>query len=237
MGNIAIIPARGGSKRIPGKNIKDFLGKPIIAYSIEVAIKSGLFTEVMVSTDSEEIAEVARTYGATVPFIRSSKNADDFATTTDVLQEVLQTYKDLKHLNFEYGCCIYPTAPFTSADHLKAGFLKMKNQKLDSVFPVVAFSYPIWRGLEIVDGERAKMIWPEHLNSRSQDLKKVFHDAGQWYWFNTSTLMDTLYTKNSGCVALDEKEVQDIDTETDWELAEMKFKILHKDGNETNHKG
>lgn len=237
MGSIAIIPARGGSKRIPGKNIKDFLGKPIIAYSIEAAINSGLFTEVMVSTDSEEIAEVAKKYGAKVPFIRSSKNADDFATTIDVLLEVLENYKGEKHMDFDYGCCIYPTAPFTSADHLKTGFLKMENQKLDIVFPVVAFSYPIWRGLEVVDGEKVKMIWPEYLNTRSQDLKKVFHDAGQWYWFNTSTLKDTLYTNNSGYVALDEKHVQDIDTETDWELAEMKFRIIHKDGKETSHKG
>lgn len=234
MKKVAIIPARGGSKRIPRKNIKDFLGKPIIAYSIEAALTSRLFEEVMVSTDDEEIAEVAKTFGASVPFMRSGANADDFATTMDVLQEVLATYKQEAGKTFDYGCCIYPTAPFTSPEALKEGFHRLEAKQFDTVFPVVAFSYPIWRGLKVGKEEKIEMLWPEFLNRRSQDLEKVYHDAGQWYWFATPKLKDSLFTANSGYVALDEKKVQDIDTESDWWFAEMKYKHLQKDATKGN---
>lgn len=227
MKKIAIIPARGGSKRIPRKNIKEFLGKPIIAYSVETALQSGLFDEVMVSTDDEEIAEVAKRYGANVPFMRSKENADDFATTAAVLQETLAKYK-MQGGNFEYGCCIYPTAPFTNCRILIEGFQKLETKQLDTVFPVVAFSYPIWRGLKVNREGKTEMVWPEYLNTRSQDLEKVYHDAGQWYWFNCRKLKDRLFTDNSGCVELNEMEVQDIDNETDWKFAEIKYKALVK---------
>lgn len=225
MKKLAIIPARGGSKRIPRKNCKDFLGKPIIAYSIEAALQSNLFDEVMVSTDDEEITAIALQYGATVPFMRSTETANDFATTMDVLNEVLTKYKDLGQ-TFDYVCCIYGTAPLISIDDLARGFELLTTKHYNSVFPVVAFSYPIWRGLKMEQG-CISMVWPEHLNSRSQDLQQVYHDAGQWYWFNPQKTTTTLFTENSSSVILDEFYVQDIDTETDWKLAEMKYKLIN----------
>jgi len=180
MKNLAIIPARGGSKRIPRKNIKPFLGKPIIAYSIEAAINSKLFDEVMVSTDDDEIAEVAKKYGAKVPFMRSVKNSDDYATTADVLFEVLDNY-NLKE--FDYACCIYPGAPMITKVTLSEAYDKLISHNFDSVFPIVQFSYPIQRSLKVFDA-KVSMVYPEYLISRSQDLEKRFHDAGQFYWFS-----------------------------------------------------
>ncbi|MGV8878712.1 MAG: pseudaminic acid cytidylyltransferase [Sphingobacteriaceae bacterium] len=225
-GNLAIIPARGGSKRIPRKNIKDFLGKPIIAYSIDLALKSGLFDEVMVSTDDEEIARIAQDYGAAVPFFRSEINADDFATTISVLKEVELFYLQKRKRTFDYICCIYPTAPLIQIQHLQEGFDLMKKNELDAVFPVVAFSYPIWRGLEVVDG-KTKMVWPEYSKSRSQDLTAVYHDAGQWCWYDPKKVTNEILTDDVSSVILNEVEVQDIDTLTDWNLAELKFRILN----------
>jgi N-acylneuraminate cytidylyltransferase len=225
--NLAIIPARGGSKRIPRKNIKDFLGKPIIAYSIEVAIRSGLFDEVMVSTDDKEIAEVAIKYGAKVPFFRSEKTADDFATTWEVIAEVISDYQDNQNKAFDYVCCIYPTAPLIKCLDVENGLDILIANKFDSVFPVVPFGYPVWRGLERNENFQTNMIWPEHINSRSQDLKKVYHDAGQWYWINPKTIKDSLFTENSGSIILDELRVQDIDSITDWKLAELKYQLMN----------
>lgn len=235
MNKLAIIPARGGSKRIPRKNIKFFLGKPIIAYSIEAALQSGLFDEVMVSTDDQEIAEIAQQHGASVPFMRSERNADDFATTVEVLQEVLESYKQLKESRFKYACCLYPTAPFISPERLNEGFLKMETDQLDTVFPIVAFSFPIWRGLKITNQKRIEPLWPEFTNKRSQDLEKSYHDAGQWYWFRTDRLKDSLYTSNSGFVELDALEVQDIDDSTDWQLAEFKYRFRQEYGKPDNY--
>lgn len=227
MSRLAIIPARGGSKRIPGKNIKNFLGKPIIAYSIETALKSNLFDEVMVSTDDEKIAEVSKSYGAKVPFLRSQKNADDYATTIEVLLEVLNNYT-ANNINFKYACCMYPTAPLSRADKLKMGFEKLQKENLNSVFPVVAFSYPIWRGLKITSDNQIRMIWPENLNKRSQDLEEVYHDAGQWYWFNVEKFRkeQKIFSENSSCLILPATEVQDIDNLIDWKLAELKYAII-----------
>src|SRR5688572_9645338 len=224
--NIAIIPARGGSKRIPGKNIKEFLGMPVLAYSIKTALSSGLFKEVMVSTDSEEVADVAVRYGAQVPFLRSAKNSDDFSSTTDVLNEVLLEYKSQAHRAFDYACCIYATAPLVKKEKLIEGYNLLIGEKRESVFPVVAYGYPIWRGLQIENG-KTEMIWKEYQHQRSQDLKPVYHDAGQWYWFNAQNVLHTLFTTNSSAVILSELEVQDIDTMTDWKLAELKFKLLN----------
>lgn len=224
---LAIIPARGGSKRIPRKNIKNFLGKPIIAYSIEAALRSGLFEEVMVSTDDAEIAAVARQYGAQVPFLRSAATADDVATTADVLLEVIGKYEALgKH--FEYACCLYPTAPLIETDAIKEAFALLQTHTYDSVFPVLQYSYPIWRSLKIEAG-KASMNWPEHLHSRSQDLPPAYHDAGQFYWFRVAAFSESkqLFTANSGAVVLSELAVQDIDSETDWQLAELKYKLKH----------
>jgi len=228
MGNLAIIPARGGSKRIPRKNIKDFLGKPIIAYSIEVALQSGLFEEIMVSTDDMEIAEVAIKYGAKVPFLRSEKTSDDFATTWDVIAEVIRDYQDKQSKVFDNVCCIYPTAPLIKSQDLENGLKTLVDNDYDSVLPVVPFSYPVWRGLERIESGKTKMIWPKHINSRSQDLKKVYHDAGQWYWINPYKIKDSLFTENSGSIILDELQVQDIDSLTDWKMAEIKYRILNE---------
>lgn len=232
MKKIAIIPARGGSKRIPRKNIKDFLGKPIIAYSIEAAIKSELFDELMVSTDDEEIASVAIKYGANIPFMRSKKNADDFATTADVLIEVLTEYKK-RNREFEYICCIYPTAPFVTAKKLIDSFNLMIEKGADSVIPVVKFSYPIQRAFRINDQNLLEYIWPENINTRSQDLEPAYHDAGQFYWYKVDVFKKSknLVTAQSLPFILSEMEVQDIDDLIDWEGAEIKFQQIIKCNN------
>lgn len=225
MANLAIIPARGGSKRILKKNIKYFLGKPIISYSIEAAIKSNLFDEVMVSTDDEEIAEIARTYGAKTPFLRSSKNADDFSVLADVVEEVVGNYKE-KNINFNNICCILATAPFVTSNKITEAHNKLLEHNYDSVFPVLEFSFPIQRSLKFNDN-KVTMVWGEYLNSRSQDLEPRYHDSGQFYWIKTAAFLNEkkLFTTNSGAIVISELEAQDIDTETDWKLAEIKFKL------------
>lgn len=226
MKKIAIITARGGSKRIPKKNIKFFLGKPIIAYSIETAINSGLFDEVMVSTDDSEIANISIKYGAKVPFIRSKKNSDDFSTTPDVLLEVLDSYRKIKK-KFDLGCCIYPTAPLISFDNLKISMDKLISGSVDTVFPAVSFSYPIQRALYLDENTKIKMLNPNHYRTRSQDLKKFYHDAGQFYWFNISRFLEKkkLWTNNTEIIEISELESQDIDNEDDWKIAELKYKL------------
>ena len=227
MNNLAIIPARGGSKRIPKKNIKDFLGKPIIAYSIHAAIQSQLFSEVMVSTDDEEIAEVAEKYGASVPFLRSEKNADDFATTADVLLEVIDNYERTNKV-FYNCCCIYPTAPFVKFDLLCRSYEEFRDKHFTTFFAAVKFGYPIQRAL-ILKGNKIKLFFEEHESSRSQDLLTTYHDAGQFYWFNVDKFKKekSLFTKNSGVLVLNENQVQDIDDATDWLLAELKYKMFY----------
>lgn len=219
MSNVAIIPARGGSKRIPRKNIRDFLGKPIIAYSIEAALKSGLFDEVMVSTDDEEIAEVARKYKATVPFMRSKETADDYATLSDVIEEVKETCQK-REKTFDNICCILPTAPFVTVSLLKEGFSLLSQNNVDSVRPVVRFSYPIQRAIKMNNG-LLEMFNPEHARTRSQDLETAFHDAGQFYWMKFSQGMKG--EKKMG-FEISEHLVQDIDTEDDWKMAELKYR-------------
>ena len=228
MKRLAIIPARGGSKRILRKNIKDFLGKPIIAYSIEAAIKSNIFDEVMVSTDDEEIATVARQFGAAVPFMRSAKNADDFATTADVIIEVVQQYESIGRV-FDALCCIYPTAPFVTAERLQEGAVLLEKQGYDSVVPMVRFSFPIQRAIYLNEDNQAFFFQPEHIQSRSQDLQKSYHDVGQYYWLNTIKFIENkqIWTQNTGAIILDEMETQDIDTLEDWEIAEFKYQLKH----------
>ena len=228
MSNLCIIPARGGSKRIPRKNIKDFLGKPIIAYSIEAAVCSGLFDEVMVSTEDPEIAEIARQYGANIPFMRSSENADDFAGTADVLIEVINRYQIVGTL-FEYACCIYPTAPFITKELLQSAFVKMYNNNFDCVFPVLHFSSPIQRAMRLENDGTIKMIKPEFLQSRTQDLDISYHDAGQFYLFRVDFLLKAgkLMVGKSGAVFISDLMAQDIDNEIDWKLAELKYNLVH----------
>jgi len=226
---IAIIPARGGSKRIPRKNIRNFHGKPIITYSIQAALGSHLFDEVMVSTDSEEIAQVAREHGAKVPFMRSSENASDFATTTDVLLEVLEAYgKQEEH--FDQLCCIYPTAVFITPAKLRETMRIMEESQLDSTLPVVAFSYPVQRGLRLNEEGRIEYAYPENRYKRSQELETIFHDAGQFYWLRTRPfcIQRDLILKNNLPFEVSALEVQDIDHEVDWILAEIKYSLMLK---------
>jgi N-acylneuraminate cytidylyltransferase len=226
MGSLAIIPARGGSKRIPRKNIRDFLGKPIISYSIEAALKSELFEEVMVSTDDDEIADIAVKYGAKVPFFRSYENSNDFAGLTDVLIEVLLKYLDANK-NFNLTCCILPTAPFVTSENIKQAYNMIESKKYDCIFPVTEYSYPIQRSLKF-ENNFVKMNWPENFSKRSQDLEHTYHDAGQFYFFMNEALLKEkkLFTNHSGCLVLSNLEVQDIDSETDWLLAEIKYKMM-----------
>ncbi len=226
---LCIIPARGGSKRIPKKNIKFFLDKPIISYSIETALSSGLFDEIMVSTDDEEIAEIAISFGATVPFFRSEKNSDDYATTIDVITEVINEYNKLGK-EFEYTCCIYPCAPLLSTTRLIESFQELISFNLDCVFPIVRFGFPIQRAVKIYNGNLIKMYQPEFMQTRSQDLEPSFHDAGQFYFFNTEEIVKChkLWTTNTGFIELTEIESQDIDNLVDWDLAVLKYKLVNK---------
>jgi N-acylneuraminate cytidylyltransferase len=226
MANIAIIPARGGSKRIPGKNIKDFLGDPILSYSIKAAIKSKLFAEVMVSTDDARIADIARSNGANVPFLRSRSNANDHAVLAAVIEEVLLKYQEIGE-NFKNACCILPTAPFVTAASITNGHSELIENNFDCVFPVLPFSFPIQRSLKFKD-KKVEMVWNEFLNTRSQDIEPRYHDAGQFYWLNIKTFLKKkkFFTSNSGGIIISELYAQDIDTETDWKLAEMKYKLM-----------
>ena len=223
MPRLAIIPARGGSKRIPRKNIKNFHGKPIIAYSIEAALKSGLFDEVMVSTDDEEIKIISLEYGAKVPFLRSENTSNDTATTLEVIREVLESYKK-EDRTFDEVCCIYPTAPLMKSSHLTAGLDLLENE-IASVFPVVPFSFPILRSLKLDEDNFVSMNWPEYSHTRSQDLPAAYHDAGQWYWLRPELISNSLYSDNSKVIILSEMEVQDIDNESDWKMAEVKWEM------------
>lgn len=224
---IAVITARGGSKRIPKKNIRSFCGVPIIAYSIRTALESELFDEVMVSTDSEEIAEISRKYGAHVPFMRSEKNSDDYATTEDVVLEVLEEYRKLGKC-YDYVCCMYPTAPFITSNEILEAMEKMEKYNPAVVIPVVPFSYPPQRCFVIDKQGYAKFKYPQYVQTRSQDLEKQYHDAGQFYVYNVKKLIEQkgIIEENFMPIILSELQVQDIDTEDDWKIAEVKYLSL-----------
>jgi N-acylneuraminate cytidylyltransferase len=224
---LCIIPARGGSKRIPRKNIRPFRGRPMLEWSVAAARDSGVFDVVMVSTDDAEIAEAARAAGAETPFLRSAAASDDHATTSTVLLEVLARYADAGR-RFELSCCLYPTAPFVRAEDLSRGRARLMDSGFDVLMPVAPFSYPIWRSLRRESDGRILLNFPENLNARSQDLPPAFHDAGQWYWFRTAAFLrdQILMGPNTGSVVLPATQVQDIDTEEDWALAELKHAKL-----------
>ena len=225
MSGIAIITARGGSKRIPKKNIKEFCGKPIIAYSIEAALASGAFDEVMVSTDSEEIKAIALQYGASVPFLRSEATSNDFATTADVLEEVINSYHNIGK-SFDTFACIYPTAPFVTAQRLKEAAALLN--EADAVLSVVKFGFPPQRAFVIREGNVA-FQYPQYERTRSQDLEPIYHDCGQFYMCRVDRFMEhhSLILPKTKPYVMPEEEVQDIDTMSDWEIAEAKFKVLH----------
>ncbi len=225
--NIAIIPARGGSKRIPRKNIKAFHGKPMIAYSIEAALKSGCFDHVMVSTDDEEIAAIALQYGATVPFMRPAEISDDYATTLDVIAHAL-TWCEQTHMDIANACCIYATAPFISVSSIQEGLSALTGDKVRYAFSATSYAFPIQRALKVNQQDRVEMFYPEHLNTRSQDLEEAYHDAGQFYWGKAQAFLnkEPIFGANSKAVLLPRKRVQDIDTQEDWELAEALYRVI-----------
>lgn len=225
MSTLAMITARGGSKRIPRKNIIDFCGKPIITYSIEAALASGVFDEVMVSTDDKEIAEVAKAAGASVPFFRSDETSGDYASTDDVIYEVLMEYEK-RGQHFDSFVCIYPTAPFITKDKLKEAVALLETA--ESVMPVVAFSYPPQRGIIINEAGEVRRKYPEYLTTRSQDLEKMYHDCGQFYACQTDAFLrdKTTDVDNLVPMIMDEMEVQDIDTFEDLAIAEVKYQRM-----------
>ena len=224
--SLALITARGGSKRIPKKNIREFCGKPILCYSIEAALASGAFDEVMVSTDSEEIAEVARKAGAKIPFYRSDNTAGDYATTAQVVEEVLSQYEE-QGSNFDYVCVIYPTAPFITAEKLQDAMAKLESTGADTVSPVVRFSYPPQRGFVIEDGV-THLKWPQYRTARSQDLEPFYHDCGQFYCLRVDSFEKQLqiFMEHMVSIEMPESQVQDIDTLEDWKIAELKYKLM-----------
>lgn len=224
---LAIIPARGGSKRIPHKNIKLFVDQPIIKYSIDAALNSKLFDEVMVSTENKEIAQVALSCGAHVPFYRSEKTSDDYAPLADVIEEVILEFKK-RGQEFEFCCCILATAPLIKASSLVECFKILHKSDADSVVPVTRFGYPIQRALKIED-EKLKMFWPENYSVRSQDLVPAYHDCGMFYWMRIDKFLQhkKIFTDNTVAFHIPESEVQDIDTIEDWKIAEFKYKMIH----------
>lgn len=228
MSSIAIITARGGSKRIPRKNIKPFLGKPILAYSIEAALSSGLFETVMVSTDDEEIAQIAKECGAQVPFYRSERTSNDYAATADVVSEVLEEYAN-RGIYYETACIIYPTAPFLTAEALKEAMEILLSGNADGVLPVVKFSFPPQRSVVLKNGELVPYD-KEAMAMRSQDLEPYYHDCGQFYCIRVASFLKqrSVVMAHTAPYYMDELAVQDIDTEEDWKMAEMKYRLLQE---------
>lgn len=222
---VAIIPARGGSKRIPRKNIRSFAGKPIIAYSIKAAQESGLFDRIIVSTDDDEIASVAQQFGAEVPFLRPREIADDYSGTNDVVKHCLRWFES-NDTSVQYACCIYATAPFIQPAFLQEGFEKLVESGKSYAFSVTSFPFPIQRALKINQQGSVEAFYPENILARSQDLEESFHDAGQFYWGTTEAFLTDIVTFSSVSVPviLPRHLVQDIDTEEDWRRAELMYK-------------
>lgn len=222
---LAVIPARGGSKRIPRKNIREFCGKPIIAWSIEAAFQSKCFDQVIVSTDDPEIADVARRFGAEVPFLRPAELADDYTGTAAVVRHAIEWFEE-NGVTYEEVCCIYATAPFIRAEDIRSGLEILHSGDADYAFTVTSFPFPIQRAVKITSSGRIEMFYPEYYNARSQDLEEAFHDAGQFYWGKFSTWKEgtLMFSDKTVPIILPRYRVQDIDTLEDWDRAEMMFK-------------
>jgi len=229
---IAIIPARGGSKRIPRKNIKDFFGKPLIAYSIETALKSKLFDKIIVSTDDDEIAKIAKEYGAEVPFMRPKELSDDFSGTGVVVNHAIN-FLEQSGESFDFACSIYATAPFLQTKYLVEGFLNLKNSNARSTFSCTSMPFPIQRTFKITPENRCEMFWPQNFTKRSQDLEEAYQDAGQFYWTNLSVSSnDIIFGRDSIPIILPRYLVQDIDTMEDWKRAEYMYEAIERSENE-----
>jgi len=230
---IAIIPARGGSKRIPRKNIKEFFGKPLIAYSIEVALASKLFEKVVVTTDDEEIAKIAKEYGAEVPFLRPKELSDDFTGTVDVIEHAI-TELESKGEHYEYVCTIYATAPLLQKEYLIEGYEKLKESDAVNAFSATTMPFPIQRTFKLNEDGRCEMFTPEHYMTRSQDLEEAYQDAGQFYWENRKLSKNStnkvIFSDISITIILPRHLVQDIDTLEDWKRAEYLYEVLNKNG-------
>jgi len=231
---VAIIPARGGSKRIPRKNIKDFHGKPLIAYSIEVALASKLFEKIIVTTDDEEIASIAKEYGAEVPFLRPKELSDDFTGTEDVINHTLKYLENHGEM-YDYVCTIYATAPLLQEKFLIEGFEKLRNSTAVNAFSSTSMPFPIQRTFKVKDNGRCKMFTPEYYNTRSQDLEEAYQDAGQFYWKRLNRdSKEMMFGEDSIPIILPRHLVQDIDTLEDWQRAEVMYKVL-KGQTDENH--
>ncbi|UVO19521.1 pseudaminic acid cytidylyltransferase [Stutzerimonas stutzeri] len=228
---LAIIPARGGSKRIPRKNIKLFCGKPMIAWTIEAALQSGCFDQVVVSTDDAEIAEVARQHGADVPFMRPTELSDDHTGTIPVIRHAIEWFIQQGH-TVEQACCLYATAPFVTVEDLNRGMQVLQGNDCDYAFSVTSYAFPIQRALRINERGRVEMVNPEHFNTRSQDLEEAFHDAGQFYWGRADAWLQgkQIFSPDALPVLLPRHRVQDIDTPEDWARAEWLFKAMTREG-------
>jgi pseudaminic acid cytidylyltransferase len=228
---VAIIPARGGSKRIPRKNIREFCGKPMIAWTIEAAQASGCFERIIVTTDDESIADTASARGAEVPFLRPADLSDDYTGTLPVIHHAVDwLIKD--GCPVDYACCLYATAPFLSPEAIQQGWMEIQKSHASYAFSVTSFAFPIQRAIRVTPEGRVTMFYPEHFNSRSQDLEEAWHDAGQFYWGTAQAWMEErpLFTEESVPVKLPRHRVQDIDTPEDWRRAELMFDALHRSG-------
>ena len=226
---LCVIPARGGSKRIPKKNIKIFCGKPIIQWSIEAALESNCFDRVIVSTDSEEISTISKALGAEVPFIRPSNLSDDFTATAPVINHAIQ-YMSQNFQSVELACCIYATAPFIEANYIQDGLRKIIENEANFSFSVTTFPFPIQRAIKLNKENKSEMFFPENLNKRSQDLEDSYHDAGQFYWGKSSAWLEgkRMFEDNSIPIIIPRHKVQDIDNEEDWIRAEIMFKAIQQ---------
>ena len=225
--NICVIPARGGSKRIPRKNIKEFNGKPIIAYSIEAAFESNCFDQVIVSTDDNEIKEVAKKYGAQVPFVRPEKLSNDTVGTIPVTKHAIE-WMEQKNNYIKHVCCLYATAPFIKSKILTKAYQQLKDSSADYCFSVTSFTYPIQRAIKIIQRDKVEMFYPEYFNKQSQDLEEAYHDAGQFYWGKAQAFKDglSIFSEVSSPYILPRYLVQDIDSTEDWIRAEAMYKVL-----------
>jgi N-acylneuraminate cytidylyltransferase len=226
---VAVIPARGGSKRIPRKNIRDFCGKPMIAWSIGSALESGLFDRIIVSTDDPEIASISESLGAEVPFVRPPELSDNYSGTSAVIAHTIEWLRQ-QGMNPDPVCCIYATAPFISAADLNLGFTVLQKSAADFAFSVTSYDFPIQRAIRLISGGRMEMFQPEYFSTRSQDLEEAYHDAGQFYWGRSDAWCSgkAIFGDHSSAVILPRYRVQDIDTVEDWECAEKLFKLNNK---------
>lgn len=229
--NLCIIPARGGSKRIPRKNIKEFNGKPMIAYSIEAALKSGCFDRVIVSTDDVEIANIAESFGAEAPFLRPAELSNDHAGTLPVIKHAVEWFEKVGE-EPDYVCCLYATAPFAQAKVIALAYEQLKTSKVDYCFTVTSFAFPIQRAVKLTGQNGLEMFYPEYFNTRSQDLEEAYHDAGQFYWGTVDAFktMKSIFSELACPYVLPRHFVQDIDTPEDWKRAELMYQVLKEMG-------